>query len=257
MKMLAFSTKPVFDMQLFAQKSQEDRIRPVADESAKNHDSSNLAFQFADHRANTVAQRQIQAIADQSMRQNQAPIQLNKAVIQLGKAKYKPKAKKKKKHIPSLIKQTMTVRNKRDSFSSGWINHLDRATGVEAGPRKEAQKVQRFFGGTWVGGHMVNDQLGGDGSFKNIVPITSSMNGLHKSIENKANGYLSAQNGTSILYEMEILKRAKVSNGYQTVTNLPVEFQQTLYVDAPGATKIQKFKGFRLIEAYPGDGKIV
>lgn len=170
----------------------------------------------------------------------------NNTVIQ--KANFKPKAKTKpkhpgtkknplkhvkKKHKAKVKKQTMTVRNKKDNYTSGVITELSRSTGVNAGPRNEAQKVASFLGGTWVGGHMVNDQLGGTGDFSNIVPITASMNGKHKFIENRANNYLSRRNGTSIEYKMTINEREDRTNGEMTVKNLPVEFQQTLEVDPP------------------------
>ncbi|WP_334156942.1 DNA/RNA non-specific endonuclease [Oryzomicrobium sp.] len=185
------------------------------------------------------------------------PAQLNASTIQKAssKKKQKPKHKPKTKKTPSPKKQTMTVRNKINSYTSGLINSLSLPTGVEKGPRAEAQKVQSFFGGSWVGGHMVNDQLGGSGNFKNIVPITSSMNGLHRSMENKANNFLSAGHGASIEYKMQILKRATVTNGVKTVKNLPIEFKQTLDVH-PSSAPMYTITGKNLQESSPGNGKI-
>ncbi|MDR7211099.1 DUF4157 domain-containing protein [Flavobacterium piscis] len=195
------------------------------------------------------------SVDQKSLRNNSnKPNQLKSLIIQKVKAK-KAKAKKAHGHKIDLKKQTMTVRNKKDSYTSGLINGLSQATGVEDGPRAEAQKVKKFFGGSWIGGHMVNDQLGGSGSFKNIVPITSSMNGLHKSVENQANNLLSAGNGTQIEYKMKILKRATVKNAVKTVKNLPIEFKQTLHVH-PVGLPMYTINGLILQEAYPGNGII-
>lgn len=146
--------------------------------------------------------------------------------------KNKLKAKKMKKALPAK-KQTMTVRNKTNAYTSGMINHVTLATGVNAGPRKEAQKVASFLGGSWVGGHMVNDQLGGTGDFSNIVPITSSMNGKHKTIENRANNELTNGHGNTVEYKMNINRRETRVHGLNTVKNLPVEFRQTLDIHPP------------------------
>lgn len=143
--------------------------------------------------------------------------------------KHKLKPKKMKKTLP-LKKQVMTVRNKTNTYTSGMINHITLPTGVKPGPRKEAQKVASFLGGSWVGGHMVNDQLGGPGDFSNIVPITSSMNGKHKTIENRANQLLTSGNGNTVEYKMNIQKRETRVSGLKTVKSLPVEFKQTLDV---------------------------
>ncbi|TFB32093.1 DUF4157 domain-containing protein [Pedobacter alluvionis] len=193
--------------------------------------------------------------ADQkSLRNNSSkPNQFKSLIIQKAK---KPKAKAKKAHVHKndLKKQTMTVRNKKDSYTSGLINGLTQATGVESGPRAEAQKVKNFLGGSWIGGHMVNDQLGGSGSFKNIVPITSAMNGLHKSVENKANNLLSVGKGTQIEYKMKILKRATVKYAAKTVKNLPIKFEQTLDAQPVGSPmeRIEK----KILPEDPGNGII-
>jgi len=182
------------------------------------------------------------SVDQKSLRNNSnKPNQLKSLIIQKAKKQNKKAKLNAKKASPpkvALKKQTMTVRNKIDDYTSGWINHIYLPTGVEKGPRAEAQKVKKFLGGSWVGGHMVNDQLGGTGNFKNIVPITSSMNGRHKKIENKANNLLSANNGTQIKYKMKILKRKTVTKGSKTVKNLPTEFKQTLDVQpAVGSPK--------------------
>ena len=82
------------------------------------------------------------------------------------------------------------------------------------------------------------------------------MNGLHRSIENKANNLISAGNGTQVEYKMKILERATVSNGYKTVYNLPIEFKQTLIVHPVGAPK-KTIHGYILQENSLGSGKIV
>jgi len=156
------------------------------------------------------------------------------------KNKIKPKIKKK---VLPAKKQTMTVRNKTDAYTSGRINQVTRATGVDAGPQKEAQKVAKFLGGSWVGGHMVNDQLGGTGGFSNIVPITSSMNGQHKTIENRANNELNRRNGTEVEYQMNINRRETRVHGLSTVKNLPVEFEQTLDVYPPNGAAAYTVNG--------------
>lgn len=163
----------------------------------------------------------------------------NSGIIQRVAKKNKKKKHKAKKATKKTVKldkkQVMTVRNKTDQYSSGIINHVYMATGVNDGPRKEAQKVALFLGGSWVGGHMVNDQLGGTGDFANIVPITSSMNGKHKTIENRANNELSNGHGNTVEYKMQINRRETRVNGSKTVKNLPVEFKQTLDVYPPNA----------------------
>lgn len=163
----------------------------------------------------------------------------NSGIIQRAAKKNKKKKHKIKKATKKTVKldkkQVMTVRNKTDHYSSGRIDQLYMATGVDDGPRKEAQKVALFLGGNWVGGHMVNDQLGGTGGFSNIVPITSSMNGKHKTIENRANNELARDNGTEVEYEMNINRRETRVKGSKTVKNLPVEFEQTLDVYPPNA----------------------
>lgn len=183
--------------------------------------------------------------------------QLNTPPIQKTATKPKKKAPakaKKKAHTKAgkaPKKQKMTVRNKKDSYTSGVIKSLFRSTGVNDGPRKEAQKVAKFLGGTWVGGHMINDQLGGLGDFTNIVPITSSMNARHKTIENQANHSLSKKDGTSIEYKMNIKQRNTVTIGGNTVQELPIKFQQTLDVYRSGNPKKTVIKGPVLVSSFP------
>ena len=175
--------------------------------------------------------------------EREADVMGGRAMQMVSKKKSPKKPKKNghksKKHTLPLSttgkKRTMTVRNHIDDYTSGRINSLSRATGVERGPRNEAQKVASFLGGSWVGGHMINDQLGGNGTFQNIVPITSSMNGKHKKIENQANNLLSSGSGTSLEYKMNIKSRTTVTSGLNTVKNLPLEFKQTLNVYPLGA----------------------
>jgi hypothetical protein len=241
-------------MYVQAEKQLENKSKTVASFMKKTNVSK--AFQFSDNRANAIAQRKLQVMTNSYSAQEQQtkPIQMNTPIIQKVKSQ-KPKKVAKKAPKVDLKKQSMTVRNKKNSYTSGWISGLSRATGVEPGPIAEAQKVKRFLGGSWVGGHMVNDQLGGSGGFNNIVPITSSMNGLHRSIENKANSLLSAQNGTEIQYKMKINKRATVKYGVKTVKELPIEFQQTLNVK-PVSAAPYTINGAMLQEISPGNGKI-
>lgn len=86
---------------------------------------------------------------------------------------------------PAQLK-TVTIQNTTNSYETDWINQTTQSTGVKQGPQEEAKRVQDIMGGSWVGGHMINDRLGGSGGFENIVPITNSMNNSHHTIENKA-----------------------------------------------------------------------
>lgn len=132
-------------------------------------------------------------------------------------------------HDPRIIQlQTVTVKNRRNFFDSGWRQYETRSTGVERGPRREAQAVQEIAGGYWVGGHMVNDRLGGSGGFENIVPITSTMNNKHHTIENSAQRALKSRKPTEVRYYMQILRRNDYiwPNG-DRVNNLPDMFRQS------------------------------
>ena len=122
---------------------------------------------------------------------------------------------------------TVTVRNNINNYDSGWIQAETRSTGVENGPRAEAQAVAAIAGGTWIGGHMVNDRLGGSGGFSNIVPITSSMNNRHHTIENAAQARVGNGGGAyEVRYYMNILHRNNYRLTGGTVNNLADQFQQ-------------------------------
>lgn len=198
-----------------------------------------------------------QLVAIPRLKHPAVPVQLQGTGIAQRVAGTK-KGMKKIKPIPPPggKKQTLTVRNGVDNYSSGLISTIVPSTGVNAGPRKEAQKVATMLGGSWVGGHMVNDQLGGDGGYGNIVPITSSMNGMHKTIENLANNLLTAGHGTSVEYKMDILRRATVKYSHKTVKNLPVEFQQTL-IEHPALGASKTHHGAKLVQGNPGHWTII
>ena len=132
-------------------------------------------------------------------------------------------------------RKTLTVRNTIDNYDSDWQQGESQATGVEPGPRQEAQKVQEMCGGTWVGGHMVNDMLGGHGGYANIVPITSGMNGQHRTVENAAKNQFHRFGGPwEVRYYMQILNRANydITDGVggptiHRINNLADQFQQS------------------------------
>lgn len=129
-----------------------------------------------------------------------------------------------------IQRATVTVRNQTDDYNSGWVQAETQSTGVEAGPQSEAQRVQAIAGGEWLGGHMVNDRLGGGGGYANIVPITASMNNQHHTIENQAQqivGNLGTRN--EVRYRMNILRRTNHvfgENNEHQVNNLANRFQQ-------------------------------
>ncbi|MBQ4766333.1 hypothetical protein F9U42_04195 [Pectobacterium versatile] len=219
-----------------AKKPQENKTTAVANSVAQKKSSGKQGFGFVDNRARSGVQALIGGIdthhstLNETIQKKGETIGKLLGVVQMVKA-VKPKANlKKSPSKPSAKKERLTVRNKKDDYTSGWITETSYAQGVDKAPRAEAQKVARLLGGSWVGGHMVNDQLGGDGGFKNIVPITSSMNGRHKTIENLANNALSSSFVKKIKYNMKIRKRDTVTNGPKTVLNLPTAFEQSLNI---------------------------
>lgn len=76
---------------------------------------------------------------------------------------------------------------------------------------------------------MINDRLGGSGGFSNIVPITSSMNGQHRTVENAAQRVVGNGNGPNeVRYRMNILNRTDytITPNNDVINNLPDQFQQ-------------------------------
>lgn len=124
----------------------------------------------------------------------------------------------------------VNVTNRNNNYDSGWVQAETRSTGVDDEPQREAQEVKGIAGGSWVGGHMVNDRLGGTGGFNNIVPITSSMNTKHHTIENAAQRIV-GNGGTDyeVRYYMKILNRTNYTftPKMDKVNNLPDKFQQS------------------------------
>ena len=101
---------------------------------------------------------------------------------------------------------SMTVTNTTANYDSGWMQAETQSTGVSSGPQKEAQDVAVIAGGSWIGGHMVNDRLGGSGGYSNIVPITAAMNNKHHTIENAAQKIVSnGETDYEVKYQMNIL----------------------------------------------------
>ena len=151
-------------------------------------------------------------------------------IAQFNKGKKSPEKVKKTK---KKFKTTLTVRNKNDSYETGWRDKLSRATGVDVGPKKEARGLQDILGQSCVGGHMLNDQMGGEGGYDNIIPITSSMNSRHKTIESKITSrFDSAQETIDLKHNKKLVYnyRMKVSNRIShptengTVHNWPTKF---------------------------------
>jgi hypothetical protein len=215
-------------MNTHADKTQENKSQSVANGKSQMQSSGESTFQFVDNRPEAIAQRKLQEIANNSPQVAQlkafqemangtsSPIQMVRPISNVTGG-----------DAGIIQRVTVDVTNETDEYSSGWLQAETASTGVDAEPQKEAQDVAKIIGGTWVGGHMVNDRLGGLGDFDNIVPITSSMNNQHHTTENAAQKIV-GDNGTDseVQYRMNILTRRNVTAGENEVNNLAVKFQQ-------------------------------
>lgn len=220
-------------MYIQAENPKEKKNKAVTDSVAKSK-SDKSTFKFIDSRPETITQRKLREAGNNSQRaslqrgfhkivnETPASIQMlrsNSNDITGGNANGGGTG--------VLQLRTVTVRNTTDDYSSGWVQAETQSTGVEPGPQAEAQRVAEIIGGSWVGGHMVNDRLGGGGGFGNIVPITSTMNNEHHTIENAAQQIVGA-NGSDyeVKYRMNILARNDYTIGNDEVKNLADQFQQ-------------------------------
>lgn len=209
------------------EKPKENKSRAVASSVAQKKRNEKQGFGFVDNRSKVVAQRKLQELANKSPR-NQHLAQLQKLANNYAREQEHP-IQTIPDNAEAIQLAKVTVRNQTDSYTSGWVQAETQSTGVDTGPQAEAQRVQDIAGGTWVGGHMVNDRLGGTGGYDNIVPITSSMNGKHKTIENAARNKVGIGLGLyEAKYNMGILDRDdfNFTNGDEII-NLPVKFEQS------------------------------
>lgn len=212
-------------------KSKENESKTFTNSVAQKQSSKRSTFQFVDNRPEAIAQRKLRKAANNSPQVSQ-PRAFQ--VMVNGTSATKQMVRPGSNEVTDgnvtgggagiIQLKTMTVRNKTQAYSSGWVQAETQSTGVEDGPQDEAQSVAKIAGGSWVGGHMVNDRLGGGGGFDNIVPITSSMNNNHHPIENAAQEKV--REGYEVRYRMYILKRQNCTFGKDSVNNLATEFQQ-------------------------------
>jgi hypothetical protein len=201
-------------------KPDENKSTAGADSVAQKKMGADQTFQVIDNRPRALVQKQIQRMLDKSSQ--------GKHLIQMQLGKRANNISSNNSAGPIQLAK-VTVRNQTDNYTSGWVQSETQSTGVDDGPKAEAQKVAGIAGGTWYGGHMVNDRLGGTGGYSNIVPVTSSMNGKHKTIENASRNKVGNGLGSyEARYNMDILERKdfNFSNGDQIV-NQPVEFKQS------------------------------
>lgn len=218
------------------EKPKENKSMAVASSVAQKKSHVNQGFGFVDNRPEAIAQKKLQGLVSKSPQIKQVaqfqptpnvngiPVRQNAGIIQRV--------------------TTVNVTNTTDNYDSGWVQAETQSTGVDNGPQTEAQDVAKVAGGSWVGGHMVNDRLGGTGDFSNIVPITSSMNNQHHTIENAAQNKV-GNGGTAyeVRYRMDILNRTNYTftPNNDVVNNLADQFQQsydyrTKAVPAGGST---------------------
>lgn len=204
-------------------KSNDNKSRVVANSVYQKKGNGKQGLGFVDNRPEAIIQKKLQGLVNDSSQgkqiaQMQPTTNVNGVSVN---------------HDTRTIQLvTVNVRNNINNYDSGWLDAQTQSTGVEDEPRAEAQSVADIAGGTWVGGHMVNDRLGGEGGFDNIVPITSAMNNQHHPIENAAQAIV-GNGGTpyEVRYYMNILHRDdyywdKV-HGRDRVNNLAVRFQQS------------------------------
>lgn len=204
--------------------------KAVHNSLAQKKSNDTQGFGFVDNRSWVVTQRRLQNIANKSHR-NQQLAQLQ-SMANNYTARQKNATIGIQAHTDTIQLAKVTVRNKTNAYSSGWQQAESMSTGVDDGPKAEAQKVASIAGGSWVGGHMVNDRLGGTGGYSNIVPITSSMNGKHKTIENASRNTVGGGLGSKeVNYHMNILARTDFDfGGGNEVKNMPYRFQQSYEV---------------------------
>lgn len=211
--------------QLKKQKEDENRRIPNSVSPKKSNNGEN--FGLVDNRPAMIAQRKVEQIATKGLQ--------NKHLTQLQSLANRYTAQQEyptqliQANTGTIQLKTVTVKNKINNYSSGWQQNESLSTGVDSGPQAEAQKVASIAGGNWVGGHMVNDRLGGTGGFSNIVPITSSMNGKHHTIENQAQNKVGGGLGPyEVNYHMNILARKDFDfGGKDEIKNMPYRFQQS------------------------------
>lgn len=229
-----------------AHRKQGTKSQSNAGTASLSYSKGNTAFRFIDNRPEAMVQRKLQEAANKNPR-NLSFTQLKKWANEFKASQANPlQAIKQNNKTMQLAK--VTVRNQTDSYTSGWLQAETQSTGVESGPQNEAARVEAIAGGTWVGGHMVNDRMGGTGGYSNIVPITSSMNGRHKTIENAARNKIGNGLGNYIArYHMNILDRKdfRFHNGDE-IANLPVEFQQSYDYRLKNGGPVSSFTGQKL-----------
>ncbi|MDG0803407.1 hypothetical protein [Pectobacterium polaris] len=203
------------------EKPKENKNRAVADSITQKKSNVKQGVGVVDNRPEAIAQKKLQELMNDSP-QRKHITQLQSMTNVNGKS-----ASQNTGVIQRV--QTMTITNTVDNYDSGWLQAETQSTGVGPGPRLEAQTVAQIAGGYWIGGHMVNDRLGGGGGFGNIVPITSSMNNQHHTMENAAQNIVGNQ-GTDyeVRYYMSILNRSNYifTPNNDVVNNLPDQFQQ-------------------------------
>ena len=169
-------------------------------------------------------------------------------IAQFTKLKKPPQKAKKTKIHPK--KPTLTVRNQINDYKSGWRDKLSLATGVNNGPRKEAKRLQYILGQPCIGGHMLNDQMGGKGGYDNIIPITKTMNRAHTAIENIITKKFSPAFETKdpihgkkleYNYRMVVSERGRYETENGTVDNWPTTFTNSYEIRrADGVGLIEK-----------------
>lgn len=217
-------------------KSKENKNSAVAASVAQKKGNGKYPFGFVDNRSAAVAYKKPQGQVNNGPQRTQIPqLQLMTNVNGIPMSQ--------RAGVIQRV-QTVTITNNVDNYDSGWLQAETQRRGVESGPRAEAQTVANIVGGTWVGGHMVNDALGGGGGFSNIVPITSSMNNQHHTIENAAQNIVgNIGSAYEVRYYMNILNRTNyiVTPNNDRINNLPDQFQQrytfrTKEVQAGGTT---------------------